>query len=141
MTAVAYRNRIMAADSMSVVGDEVKVAGDVKVANYRGHLLGASGDLCPTMKELLAWFFDTGGLKPYPRKADFTLMVATRTSLALYTKRGDCEPINSPFFAIGSGAHLALGRMDGGGTAFQAIKTAIKWGPGIGGKIITRRLK
>lgn len=41
----------------------------------------------------------------------------------------------APFTAEGSGGDLARGRMDGGGTAIEAIQTAIRWDPNSGGEI------
>lgn len=48
-----------------------------------------------------------------------------------------CVPqlVRAPFFAIGSGAALAVGAMERGATAAEAVEVAIKWDVYCGGEI------
>lgn len=129
----------MAADSMSVVVEHVKLLTDQKIIKRNGHLLGVAGDLCPEIKTLAKWFFAEGGVKPYP-SAKFDLLVAGPDSLRLWDQAGDFSTLDLPFFAIGSGKEFAIGAMEAGASAVEAVRAAIKWCPTVGGSTMVRRL-
>jgi ATP-dependent protease HslVU (ClpYQ) peptidase subunit len=139
MTCVAYRNGIIAADSMSVV-EEVKLNNEVKVAKRKGHLFGLSGDAMPPLEEAIDWYFkkNRGTLKPYK----FSLLVVTPEGKVYDIDQNNGQvAITAPFYAVGSGAIGAMCAMEVGATAEQAVAAAIKWCEGVGGKVVVRKLK
>lgn len=138
MTCVAYREGIIAADSMSVV-EEVKMNNEVKVARRKGHLFGLSGDDMPPLDEAIKWYFNKcrGKLGPYK----FTMLVVTPDKKVFdIEQNGSTNAINAPFYAVGSGAQAAMCAMEVGATAEQAVAACIKWCPEVGGKVVVRKL-
>jgi 20S proteasome alpha/beta subunit len=135
MTTIAYRDGVMAADSAMWQGD--LLLGTVQKI-YRldeGHrLAGFAGDLavCQRLIDLLR----ANPKPPYEAikscgDGGSVLMVDHSGCMwAVDTDTGGFCEMQAPFVAIGSGAMLAMGRMDGGGTARDAIETACKFDGG-----------
>jgi ATP-dependent protease HslVU (ClpYQ) peptidase subunit len=138
MTCVAYREGVIAADSMSVVED-VKMNNEVKVAKRKGHLFGLAGDAMPSIDTAIAWYFkkNRGKLPPYK----FSLLVIT-PDLEVFDidQNNGTVQIIAPFYAVGSGAAYAIGAMEAGASAEQAVQAAIVWCPTVGGKVVVRKL-
>lgn len=141
MTCVAYRAGIMAADTMAeIVGLDVdaKLTNVKKIFRYRGHLIGSSGKAYPGDDIIREWFFEDEGEVQRPRLSgfQFTLLVVCPVGrITLWTHEGNGVDVNGPFFAIGSGDEIAIGAMAVGATAREAVKAAIQWSPGCGGKV------
>lgn len=147
MTAIAYRDGVMAGDSLTIITSkesDIKTADPLKVAKYKGYLFGLAGNDCPKMEDFRKWWY------PY-RKADKApkmgqklrfeaLVVGPDGMVQQWDERGVWELIKQPFWAIGSGSHVCMGAMEFGATARQAVEAAIKWAPGVGGKVYVRKL-
>lgn len=144
MTVIAYRAGVLAADTMAVHNEHIKVLNSCKVIKRRGHLLAVAGDLCPANPLILKWFFAKSGMEkrtPY-HGMKFDLMVITpEEQIQMWDQRGEVEIMHVPFYAIGSGKEYAMGAMEMGATAQQAVAAAIKWCPTVGGKVVARKLK
>jgi ATP-dependent protease HslVU (ClpYQ) peptidase subunit len=138
VTCVAYREGVIAADSMSVVED-IKMDNEVKVCKRKGHLFGLAGDAMPPMDMAISWYFKKNRGKLYPYK--FSLLVIT-PDLKVFDidQNNGTVPITAPFYAVGSGAAYAIGAMEAGAGAEQAVQAAIKWCPTVGGKVVVRKL-
>jgi ATP-dependent protease HslVU (ClpYQ) peptidase subunit len=138
MTCVAYRDGVLAADSLSIVED-VKMVDDIKVARRKGHLFGICGMAMPPLEEAIKWYFnkDKKPLGSYK----FSLLVITPEGKVYDIDQKDrVVEVDLPFYAIGSGTAYAFGAMEMGATAIQAVEAAIKWCPSVGGKVIVRKL-
>jgi len=48
--------------------------------------------------------------------------------------------VRAPFYALGSGYQVAMGAMEFGATAEEAVRAAIKWDTGSGGDVTVLRL-
>ena len=141
MTCIAYRDGIIAADSMAVIDNYVKLSDDIKVAKRKGHLFGMSGNDCPKMEEFTKWFFSENKEKHPMKTFKFEIIVITPAGIIQqWDQRGRYETLNLPFYSVGSGKEYAIGAMEVGATAEQAVLAAIKWCPTVGGKVITRKL-
>lgn len=142
MTAIAYRNGVMAADTQSEINADIKVKDFEKVKKVAGHLLGVSGDDVPSWDVLVAWF-RLEQPRPSLRKFDFDLLVARPDgSIYLLDERGHVdELVGETFYAIGSGGPICMGALEAGASARKAIEIAIKRAPGVGGRVISRRLR
>lgn len=139
MTCVAYKDGVMAADTMCVSNGSIKRLNEVKVAKSRRHLIGMSGDALPSIEECVNWYFTKKkvALKGY----EFTLLVVEPSgAIHQCDSSGRVDHIKEPFFAIGSGREFAFGAMECGATAEQAVQAAIRWCDSVGGKVIVRKL-
>jgi hypothetical protein len=141
MTAIAYRDGIMAADTMGVVDEYVKTLNEAKIMKARGHLIGVSGDHCPDNKAILKWFF--GPRKPWPAPVDFTLLVASPYGhIALVDHQGNSTALDKEtFWSVGSGRECCMCAMEAGATAKEAVRIAIKRCPTVSGKVTSRTLR
>lgn len=138
MTAIAYRDGVIAADTMTVISTGAKVVDREKVFKYKGHLFGVCGDDCPEPEELKEWFDHSTSLRVFKFVC---LMVEPNGSISIFGQDGRLLPIRQKFFAIGAGAAVCLGAMELGASAAQAVKAAIKWCDQCGGSVVQRRLR
>lgn len=138
MTCIAYRDGIIAADTLVIIDDVVKQENEVKVVKRKGHLFGISGQL-PPLDEVVKWYFSKGR-KTFKNHKFTCLVVHPNGSIHACDYLGDEITLNTPFYAIGSGREFAIGAMEVGATAIQAVEAAIKWCPTVGGKVIVRKL-
>lgn len=139
MTCIAYKDGVIAADSMAVMDEFVKHLDEIKVARRKGHLFGIAGDSMPLFDAAIKWYF-TKERKPF-KGYEFELLVITpQRSIHQYDHKGRRDDIQGAFYAVGSGREFALGAMECGATAEQAVQAAIKWCPTVGGKVIVRKL-
>jgi len=142
MTAIAYRDGIMAADTMCILDDHVKLLNDIKVTSIKGHLIGISGTDCPTNEDFIKRFFSPAKLTPWAAPRSFTTLVVTpEGSIELWDETGTKTSLNEEFWAVGSGKEYAIGAMEAGATARQAVTIAIKRCPTVSGKVVWRQLK
>ncbi len=142
MTCIAYRNGVMAADSLTVHGNLLKDAGTTKISAKGGWLLGVSGDSCPPDHTILKWFKPQALQLPRLEGYSFSMLaVGPAGVIRVWDQEGQFEPIRRRFWAVGCGTELAVGAMEMGATAAQAVAVAIKYNCYCGGKIVTRRLR
>lgn len=142
MTAIAYRDGVMAADTMMVLDEHVKLLNDVKVVSVKGHLIGISGNNCPSNEDFVKWFFGKDKGKAWAAPRSFGAIVVTPDNkIELWDETGACTSLNEEFWAVGSGKEFAIGAMEAGATAIQAVRIAIKRCPTVSGKVIHRKLK
>ena len=141
MTTIAYTNGIMASDSSWVGNDEIQDTSLTKLVRLQsGALLGGAGDSddreivellqhvkkpsqLPTRKQLMDLKIDYVGLIVFPSGEVFKIYVDSG--------KQDCGvwPCNRGYYAVGSGAHLAIGYMGKGGSARDAVAFACRFDP------------
>lgn len=136
MTAIAYKNGVLAGDTMCIYEGEIKY-DEPKVTKRDGYLYGAAGADCPSPDELGAWLWSNPGgkLAEYPNR-DFTVLFVTpdkRISLVRHT--GETEQVPGDFYAIGSGSAFCMGAMAAGASAVQAVKLATQYVSTVGGYV------
>jgi hypothetical protein len=147
MTIIAYRDGIMAGDTL-VSSDEGQFVGfDEKVVkNLLGALWGAMGDNgeCHRCCE---WFLKAKGLVDLhapPRFSDGQGLIVFPDGdvFTVYDgyARQSIEHRHFGYTAIGAGCDFALGAMAMGATAEQAVKVAIDFSLLCGGEIHSVRL-
>ena len=134
MTAIAYRNGVMAADSLICFGD-TKTYDPNKVRLVKGHLIGISGEDCPDLKAFDRWYFrKSKRLDAFG--GEFTALVVTpKMEVLLVESDGSVHPLKQEFWAIGAGADICLGAMDTGANAARAVQAAIKWNSKCAGRV------
>lgn len=157
MTVVAYRNGIMAADSLTTL-DDVCLPRTRKIETRNGYLFGLRGESCPTLAEVMDWVFepwegkfaiDRGYLPPFRGDSaevsdlSFTiLLVDPQGRVFELDQAGGLEWVPCGYHAIGSGSKYALGAMDYSRTvgAIGAVRAGIKRSAHCRPPIFVRRL-
>jgi hypothetical protein len=140
VTAIAYRDGVMAADTQCTTG-HIKWHSP-KIAKHKGYLLGAAGNP-PSVTGLIRWYFQALGKPTRPKLEgyEFDLLVVTpKGRIELWDQRGQFEPIRYRFWAVGCGAECCLAAMDMGASAPRAVRAAIKFADHCGGRVTTCKL-
>jgi ATP-dependent HslUV protease subunit HslV len=138
MTTIAYRDGVLAADSLITAGNRIatSVSATKIVRLSDGRLLGHCGQM-RHMKPLIA--FLEGRAERYPdMEKDATAMVVHldgRVELHYGRHPDEAFEEDAEFFAIGSGAELALGAMAVGASAIDAVRAAIRFDTSSGGEV------
>lgn len=125
MTVIAVKSGWMAADSRGTTSANIPYHCD-KLFRVRGVLVGVCGEDRGT-SAFLAFFRQGGG---DPDEWDFedasALVLCPKRGILHYDATGRPDVVKEPFFAIGSGAPVALGAMEQGATAAEAVAAACR---------------
>ncbi len=142
MTVIAYRDGVMAADS-NIVNGNIVIGEAVKIKRLHGCLVGCSGTWA-SAAAFFDWFEKNGTISRPPADVkieasdDWPVSVLIVKGRKVYCIDGTGHPyeVKGPYFAIGSGAAVALGAMFAGADARQAIQAAIRHDKTCGGRVI-----
>lgn len=148
MTTVAYRDGVLAFDEQVTWGN-VKWATTTKARRIGDMIVACSGcsSLCHAY---LQWVEDNPalvlGLAPIQEwkqgaERDFDALIITNSGIYSHDGAGKPYPVKAAYLAIGSGMPFALGAMEMGATAVEAVKVAAKLDNSTGGKIRTLSIK
>lgn len=147
MTTIAYRAGILAADS------QVTYSGD-ESAGSRKHrcqklfrkkafggevIIATAGEGAPGML-FVDWYGKKGKPPAVLADSEFTCLVLDEDGLWEFDNYCRAEPITEEFYAIGSGAKVALGAMHHGASAREAVEIAKLVDPYTGGEVKTMEL-
>lgn len=142
MTTIAWRDGVLAADSqVTHSGDESSGSRKHKCKKlFRKKAFGyeviiaTAGEGSPGMI-----FVDWYGKRSKPpavlNDTDFTCLVLDADGLWEFDSYCRGEKIEEPFYAIGSGAKVALGAMHRGATAREAVEISKLVDPYTGGEV------
>lgn len=138
MTTIAWRGEVLAADSALTHGTVRGIFN--KTLRTRGAAYGFAGDVAAikaASKMLLAGI----PLDRIKVKGDFEALML-RPDGCYFTQKGS-EPFLWPgeYWAIGSGAEVALGAMYAGLSARQAVEAAILHDSGSQGPVVWHRVR
>lgn len=143
MTTIAYRNGILAGDGRetNISDDESAVVLTDKCTKvFRlddGRLYGGSRgseDITRLHQALMK-------KAPLPKLDDINaLLIDTHGRIWLY-EGSIWQPIKARYYAVGSGSVFAIGAMDAGASAIEAVRIGIKRDPYSGGKVSHVRLR
>jgi len=125
VTTIAYRDGILAADSLVTLGD-TKVHGSFqKIRRIDDYLIGTAGGVADS-ERFIQWL-KAGGEDECPKGSYSALIIDPRGRLR-EIESGSLlpRPRNAKFAAIGSGAPYAIAAMWAGATAIEAVKIAAK---------------
>ena len=122
MTVIAVRDGVMAADSRGTFGQQPYHCG--KIYRTRAGIVGMAGESSACLA--FAQHFD-GVEVPDEHLKGAAALVLCADGIVLYDESARGERVQEPFFAIGSGAPVALGAMHMGATAREAAKAACRW--------------
>lgn len=131
MTTIVYKNGVMAGDSRAFTGTSIKVGSKSKVYKLQdGRLLGVSSNTPGACELIVAWVADGARRKRAPVEhcgdSFDVLLIGLDGAATLYSDSfNPIGPVSAPYFAIGSGAQIALGAMAMGADPVQAVEVAI----------------
>lgn len=131
MTTIAYRDGVMAGDSRAYSGNRAPIGNKVKVERLRdGTLLGVSSTVPGGAETVRRWWDD----RDLDLPSAFSLLAVKPNGDVYYASDTPhlSGPLRAPFFAIGSGNELALGAMEMGAAAVEAVRAAAKHDPWTG---------
>ncbi len=137
MTTIAYRDGVMAADSMITSNDEwIMPYQCPKIERLAdGSVVGFSGNLY-LQREFIAWLELPVERGPQPDLKDTSkaIVVNRQGRVRLHQYAGYAE-MTAPFFAIGCGTIPAMAAMHMGASAKRAIEIASLLDNATGGEI------
>jgi len=145
MTTVVYKNGTLAFDSKITEGN-IHTCNASKGRQTKNMLMAGAGDL----EDLVAAFdwLEAGGSEV--TKKDYNLLRIVNCDIITINKHGEVfhysgslYPVKTtaPWFALGSGQELAMGALEMGATAKEAVQIAAKYDVNTGGTIHTLSLK
>ena len=143
MTTIAYRNRILAADTSMISSYNIMPRAMTKITADHGCLAGAAGS-ASYAAAFLRWF-RTGEAGDPPKAVrddnshDMGMIVRPDGSVTVYDSGGWYE-FRTEYFAMGSGRDQAFGAMFAGANAEGAVRAAIAHDPGTAGDVDVLRL-
>lgn len=137
MTTIAWDGKTLAADSLAHGEFKLRVCKLHRLAS--GEIFGAAGS-CQEILAVLAWLHG-GGDKPLDLECFEGLIVAPSGGAEVLGTRLMRNPVLDPFYALGSGAPFAIAAMACGKTAAEAVRVAIRFDPGSGGRVQTMKLE
>lgn len=138
MTVIAYRDRIMAADSCWNDNGLITTLSNKIIRLKSGSLLGEAGDAdsremrlllenatdpsgLPTRKDLLEVGLDYHGLLVLPDGSMWDV------SVDLEKKDAGLYPVERTYYAVGCAKQIAIGAMWDGATAARAVEAACEF--------------
>jgi hypothetical protein len=137
MTTIAYKDGVMCADSL-VNSNGCRIAYVTKILKHDGWLFGASGTLADH-QAFLRWAVTDRTDDPPQMHEDTACIMCQGTTVRAF-ERGKWDELNMPFYAIGSGAVYAMGAMQCGASAGQALAASVALDCYSGGEITELRL-
>ena len=139
MTVLAYRNGVLATDSL--ISGNINLGSFIKGRSKNGWLTGVSGPVTEA-QEYLDWFDEQSFrgkvvFQDIPLGKEYgALLISPKDEFYMIESGGyfPFKPIND-FVADGAGGQIALGVMIQGGTVVDAVDAAIRYVPNCGGDI------
>lgn len=146
MTVIAYRDGVLATDSACFING-IRAGTVRKAYEYRGWLFGwcgASG-FERTVRAMIDHLEEVDrleGAAAWPAlPAECSVLLVSPAGLVdSVTEHSRWEPISADFLAIGSGCEVAVGAMDQGASAEEAVRAAIRRNAWCGGDVQAVRL-
>lgn len=140
MTTIAYRSGILAADSLMTCNglrDDYRQ----KIFRVGKVLVGGSGSSATCLKFRDWVAAGMQGESPFSGSDGGNGIVVSEAGLVCWGSSGPTPIINSSFYSLGSGYEIALGAMDQGASAEEAVRAAIRWDTRSGGDVTVLHLK
>lgn len=141
MTTIAYRDGVMAADTLVTAGEpHWRWATIDKLFRAQDGTIGGVSGTLPGVALFRDWF-ETGAFHPPPTDGDcYGIVVRPNGSVEVWPGIPALLPMTAEFIAIGSGERFALGALEAGASAENAVRIAMKYDSGTGGEIKTLTL-
>lgn len=142
MTTIAYRDGILAADTLITAGN-IRCGTETKI-KARGPLLYGSCGSCGLTDKVEAWIrAGMIGDRPHLKAGEATgsVFVFMPDDKIVWMHEDGDTVLTAPYWAAGSGEKFALGAMAHGASAEEAVRAAIVHDTGSGGSVTVLRRK
>ena len=141
MTTIAYRDGVLASDSLATIGDTKAHGSYQKIRRIGDFLVGAAGSVAAS-QDFVNWL-KHGTEDDPPPKGQYNALIIDPRGRVREIENGSVLPVprGAKFFAIGSGAAYALAAMYAGASAPEAVKIAAKIDTSTGLPVKTLKLK
>lgn len=139
MTTIAYRDGVVAADTLSTCNGLRDDYGP-KVWRKGRVIMAACGSRATCLQFRIWVSSGMEGPHPFEKDPDGNGLVVSPAGVVCWSEHGPW-PVRSPFYALGTGYQVALGAMEHGATAEEAIRAAIRWDTRTGGDVTAYRLE
>lgn len=148
MTTIAYKDGVVAFDSLVVNGNTIIGYDNAKAKRYifkdRTFIMAAAGSVFSCDK-LEKWAETNLDPEHRPDTDDSgslqAFMITDEEELFLIDTSFIPWKIETEFFSVGNGDDLAFGAMANGASALEAVKVAAKYNVNTGGKIRQLKIK
>ena len=142
MTAIAYRDGVLAADSVGwTAGCSVKLPVAPKIRRTRcGGMIAAAGNTT-VIEQFHLWHTSSGG-KPDNLNEDDIAVIWVKADGTVWfcTHRLHFAQFHGEFLAIGGPVEFMMGALFAGATAERAVRLAIEHTDSAGGHVQTMRI-
>ncbi|WP_336802468.1 hypothetical protein [Kaistia sp. MMO-174] len=138
MTTIAYRDGVLAADSLISSGN-ARAGQAQKIATCGSTMGGTSGSI-EACHRFVQWI-EAGAEGDCPELGDSDGILVRGSQTFYVGSKGVLVPFEAEFAAVGSGEKFALGAMAMGATAERAVEVARELDVHTGGQIVTLRHK
>lgn len=141
MTTIAVRGTAIAADTQATDGNGIKTTTARKIFEVNGGLVGLAGDLSDAMV-FVEWLRNPKKARKPEAHSEFgALELRADGKVYMWNPTLHALLIEDEYYAIGSGAPIAMGAMFVGATAEQAVRAAIKFDAYTSGGIAVAQLR
>lgn len=146
MTTICYRDGYLAADSRAYSGDREPMGMKTKLFDLKdGGAVGISTSCVGYSERFAKWLNDGADEKNFPFTGDFHLvaLMVNGAGEVFYFKNSPYPtgPLKANFFSIGTGSDYALGAMEQGASAIDAIHVAKKLDVWTDGDVLVKDLR
>jgi hypothetical protein len=138
MTTIAFDGRYLAADTLGTRSGTPSNRESRKITVAAGFAYAVNGDWGPVVPDLIKWHQDGANPADIPTHGAGSLMVAELSSRRCWIVSGPQMPYldeEAAPFTGGSGGDIALGAIDAGVNAMEAVRIASKRDISTGGPI------
>lgn len=141
MTTIVVTRSLMAADSRVSVDTESAFRSQKKIRRFGDRIVGACGS-SGAIQEFFKALEEGTQFKGIAKNSlEFAGLILDRNGIWFVDDTGAVDSIDEPFYAIGSGAGVAIGAMSLGATPLKALKVAAKWDTATGEPFTSLRLR
>jgi 20S proteasome alpha/beta subunit len=136
VTVIAFKDGVLASDTLISAGTTRTGQMNKIIKTKNGWLVGGAGR-ATSINELIVWAEAGMDFDNYPddSKELSAILVDPKGKVFLMDEEYKPFPIKSKYHADGSGGDLALGAMEAGASAEEAVKIAIKYDTACGGAV------
>lgn len=134
MTTCAYDGNFLATDSLGAIDGVVATLSEPKLTETSQGIVAMAYDDADDGKRFAEWF-NRKKRGDLPKLSKGFSALCFHGGKCEYWVRTGCQGYVDPPFAIGTGAQLAIGAMEHGATAIEAVEVACRRDINSGGKV------
>jgi hypothetical protein len=137
MTTIAYKDGILACESLATKADMFCGYNRSKVTEYDKIIIAFSGDLI-NLEKFSAWYNDGRDPKSLPTYSDDgwgAFVISKETKEIEIFQFGVLVDVVHSFYTMGTGGAIATGAMAAGASAEEAVKIACEYDVYSGGEV------